>query len=88
VIGVETKPRSDSEEDVRKAKRSGKKEIKKESVKHLALVNASTPKSTTVDNGILILDLTTVSQNKENETDKENLDEVNIDAEKFIKDAM
>jgi len=87
VIGVETEPESDSKKDVRKAKRLGKKEVKEESVKHLAPVNAGTPKSTTVDNGTPISDLTAVSQNKEDKTDKENSDEVNMDAEEFVEDA-
>jgi len=86
VIEVETESDSDSEEEVRKAKRSGKKKVKEESVKYLALVDAGTPKSTTVDNGTLILDLTAASQTMEDKTDKENLDKMNMDAKEFVED--
>jgi len=79
VIGIETESDSDSEEEVRKAKRSRKKEVKEESVKHLALVDASAPKSITVDNSTPILDLTAASQTIEDKTDKENSDKVNME---------
>jgi len=88
VIGIETESDLDSEKEVRKAKRSRKKEVKEESVKHLAPVDASAPKSIIVDNSTPILDLTAASQTMEDETDKENSDEVNMNTKEFVEDMI